>query len=147
MMTLARMLYSPLPMANDWVKALTAAFDDLYATMPTEHTAAIDEMLMITPLRCARMTGNAYLHANMTLLRFVAKMRSHTSSVIVVGPRSPAPMPTLLWRMSIRPNDFTQASIIPAHAVSDVTSASCAIPRPPSATTISSVSSADFSRR
>src|ERR1700724_1277408 len=65
--------------------------------------AAIDEILMIAPLICARMIGITCLAARMQLFRLIATQRSNASSVISSSSASPPARltPTLLCRMSI----------------------------------------------
>src|SRR5688572_16982472 len=103
MIALARMPYLALPPASDDVSEFTAAFDVLYASMGADATAASDEMLTMAPDRCSRMTGTTCLHVSHMPLRFTSKMRSQPASLSDVTPPSPAPMPTLLTRTSMRP--------------------------------------------
>src|SRR6187549_2890686 len=89
MIALTRMLYLALPVARQWVIALSAAFDTLYANRPDAQTAAIDDTLMIEPAFCSRIAGSACLTMNHGPLRFTSMMRSKFSSLSDAGPLSP----------------------------------------------------------
>src|SRR5258708_1225911 len=73
-------------------------------------------MLMITPESCCRMIGNTCLHAITVPRRLMAQTRSKASSVISRGEASPPAMltPTLLCRMSTRPQRFCAAAMASA---------------------------------
>src|SRR5260221_2873906 len=102
-------------------------------------------MLMITPERCCRMIGSTCLHAITVPRRLMAQTRSKASSVISRGEASPPAMltPTLLCRMSTRPQRFCAAATASASVCSLVTSASNATQSPPSPATSWAVSVAD----
>src|SRR5260221_1179191 len=102
-------------------------------------------MLMITPERCCRMIGSTCLHAITVPRRLMAQTRSKASSVISRGEASPPAMltPTLLCRMSTRPQRFCAAAMASASVCSLVTSASNATQSPPSPATSWAVSVAD----
>ncbi len=111
--------------------------------MPTEHTAATDEMLQIEPERCSLITGNACLQVRKTLFRFTSMICCQASSVRCVGPASPPPMPTLLCSTSIRPYSLVHPRTSASQSRSCVTSASKAAAAPPSSSIIAFVSRAD----
>src|SRR5579859_5401896 len=107
--------------------------------------AAIEEMLMIAPLFWLRMTGIAYFAARMQLLRLIATQLSIASSVIRSNSESPPARltPTLLWRMSSRPQRLGASSTIALRSRSLVTSASKAAALPPFASIRPTVSWAE----
>src|SRR5229473_4073514 len=107
--------------------------------------AAIEEMLMMAPLFCARMIGITCLAAKMQLLRLIATQRSSASSVISSSSASPPARltPTLLCRMSMRPQRTCASATIASMSASRVTSASKATAVPPLAPIMSTVSWAD----
>src|ERR1700722_4797575 len=107
--------------------------------------AAIDEMLMMAPLCCARMIGITCLAAKMQLLRLIATQRSSASSVKSSNSASPPAMltPTLLCRTSMRPQRFSASSAMALSSAILVTSALKATAVPPLAAIMSTVSWAD----
>jgi putative molybdopterin biosynthesis protein len=88
-MVLARTPCSAFWIASCCVYAIMAALVALYATVGYASQAATEEMVMITPERCARMIGSACLQAMTQPRRLMAEMRSKASSVISVGGASP----------------------------------------------------------
>src|SRR6516225_5781806 len=90
-------------------------------------------MLMIAPLICARMIGIAYFAAKMQLFRLMATTRSIASSVMAESSASPPARltPTLLCRMSMRPQRAFASATIALISLSRVTSASKAAAAPP----------------
>lgn len=60
MIVLTRMPCAALSIASDWLSALIAAFESLYAVSRVAPAiAAIDEMFTIEPAPCSRITGSA----------------------------------------------------------------------------------------
>src|SRR5260221_4794338 len=106
-------------------------------------------MLMMTPDFCCRMNGSTCLHAMIVPRRLMAQMRSKASSLSSSSGASPPARltPTLLCRMSMRPQRRCAAATAAASVASLVTSASKATHSPPSSATIAAVSSADSRRR
>src|SRR6266853_5713212 len=106
---------------------------------------AIEEMLMMTPLFCRRMIGITCLAAKIQLLRLIATQRSSASSVISSSSASPPARltPTLLCRISMRPQRACASATIALISASRVTSASKATAVPPLAPIMSTVSWAD----
>src|SRR6266853_437237 len=106
---------------------------------------AIEEMLMMTPLFCRRMIGITCLAAKIQLLRLIATQRSSASSVMSSSSASPAARltPTLLCRISMRPQRACASATIALISASRVTSASKATAVPPLAPIMSTVSWAD----
>src|SRR5216684_2181041 len=106
---------------------------------------AIEEMLMMAPLFCARMIGITCLAAKMQLLRLIATQRSSASSVISSSSASPPARltPTLLCRMSMRPQRACASATMASMSASRVTSASKATAVPPLAPIMSTVSWGD----
>ena len=74
-------------------------------------------------------------------------IRCQFSSLRCVGPASPIPIPTLLCRISIRPNCDRHASTIASQSASRAASASNATAVPPSPSIIACVSRADSRSR
>ena len=64
---------------------------------------------MIAPLPCFSITGSTYLQPRNAVLRLWLICLSQTSSLIATASPGAEP-PTLLTRMSMRPNRFTQSS-------------------------------------
>src|ERR1700722_16793612 len=106
-------------------------------------------MLMMTPLICWRMIGIVYFAAKMQLLRLIATQRSIASSVMPESSASPPARltPTLLCRMSMRPQRPCASATMALISASLVTSASKAIAVPPLAAIMSTVSWADWTLR
>src|SRR5882672_3745263 len=104
---------------------------------------------MMAPLPWLRMIGITCLAARMQLFRLIATQRSKASSVMASNSASPPARltPTLLCRMSMRPQRSCAAATAAASVASLVTSASKATHSPPSFATIAAVSSADSRRR
>src|SRR5262249_389188 len=75
---------------------------------PDQRMPATDEMFTMAPRSpaalggCATITGSTYLQVRNMLLMLTAETRSHSASERSTGPPVTA-MPTLLWRMSMRP--------------------------------------------
>ena len=115
--------------------------------MPTEQTAAMDEMLTIAPLRWPRMIGIAALLGMSTLFVFTLRMRSHASSRMLVTPESPSPMPTLLCSTSSRPYRSTHAATIFLQSASLVAFAAKLDAVPPPCSIMACVSREDSNRR
>src|SRR5882757_3904878 len=109
---------------------------------------AIEEMLMMAPLFCWRMIGITCLAARMQLLRLIATQRSNASSVILSSSASPpeSDTPTLLCRMSMRPQRPIASATIFLMSASLVTSAWKATAVPCFLAIMSAVSCADSSR-
>ena len=107
--------------------------------------AAIDEMLMIAPLFCARMIGITCLAANTQLFRLIATQRSNASSEMSSSSASPPDRltPTLLCRMSMRPQRPCASATIALRSAFLVTSALNAAAVPPLAAIMSTVSWAE----
>src|SRR5205814_2141482 len=105
-------------------------------------------MLMMTPLACRRMIGMTCLAARMQLLRLIATPRSNASSVILSSSASPpeSDTPTLLCRMSMRPQRPIASATIFLISASLVTSAWKATAVPCFLAIMSAVSCADSSR-
>src|ERR1044071_2458999 len=105
-------------------------------------------MLMIAPLFCWRMIGITSLQARMQLLRLIATQRSNASSVILSSSASPpdSDTPTLLCRMSTRPQRPIASATIFLMSAALVTSAWNAAAVPCLAAIRSAVSCADSSR-
>src|SRR5258708_11510769 len=82
-------------------------------------------MLMMAPLFCWRMIGITCFAARMQLLRLIATQRSNASSVILSSSASPpdSDTPTLLCRMSMRPQRPIASATIFLMSASLVTSA------------------------
>src|SRR6476646_6398637 len=106
-------------------------------------------MLMITPLFCSRMIGMTCLAARMQLLRLIATQRSNASSVILSSSASPpaSDTPTLLCRMSMRPQRACVSATIASRSALLVTSALKATAVPWLAPIRSTVSCADLRSR
>src|SRR5579883_603256 len=106
-------------------------------------------MLMITPLFCSRMIGITCLAARMQLLRLIATQRSNASSVILSSSASPpaSDTPTLLCRMSMRPQRACVSAAIALRSAFLVTSALKATAVPWLAPIMSTVSCADLRSR
>ena len=102
---------------------------------------------MITPLSCSRITGSTCFDVRNTLFRFTSMIRCQFSSLRCVGPASPMPIPTLLCRMSIRPNCDRHASTIATQSTSRAASASNDDAVPPSPAIIDCVCRADSRSR
>src|ERR1700741_4911794 len=102
-------------------------------------------MLMIAPLRCWHMIGITCFAARMQLFRLIATQRSNASSVIASSSASPPARltPTLLCRMSMRPQRASASATIALISASRVTSAWKAAAVPPLAAIRSTVSCAD----
>src|SRR5262245_17816302 len=80
MMAFTRMPYLALAKASWWVMAFTPDLETLYANNPpTEHTAAMDEILRIDPPPCVRITGIICLQVRNTLFMFTLRMRSQAA--------------------------------------------------------------------
>ena len=79
----------------------------------------------MAPARCRRMIGTTCLHAMIVPRRLIAETRSKASSVSSRSGLSPPAMltPTLLCRMSIRPQRRSASAIAAARVASCVTSA------------------------
>src|SRR6266853_5637967 len=105
-------------------------------------------MLTIAPLCCWRMIGITCLAARMQLLRLMATQRSNASSVILSSSASPpdSDTPTLLCRMSMRPQRPIASATIFLMSASLVTSAWKATAVPCFLAIMSAVSCADSSR-
>src|SRR5664279_4707267 len=82
-------------------------------------------MLMMAPLFCRRMIGITCLAAKMQLLRLIATQRSSACSVKVSSSESPPARltPTLLCRMSMRPQRVCASSTMALISACLVTSA------------------------
>src|SRR6266851_1651967 len=106
---------------------------------------AIEEMLMMAPLFCRRMIGITCFAAKIQLLRLIATQRSSASSVMSSSSASPPARltPTLLCRMSMRPQRACASATMASMSASRVTSASKATAVPPLAPIMSTVSWAD----
>src|SRR5215472_1290470 len=104
---------------------------------------------MMAPLRCRRMIGNTCSHAMIVPRRLIAQTRSNASSVSSSRGLSPPPMltPTLLCRMSIRPQRASASAIAEASVSCLVTSAATGTHSAPSFCAIAAVSSADATTR
>src|ERR1700687_2217471 len=92
--------------ASDSVKAMTAAFDVVYAVLcGIVYLTIADAMLTIRPHCCLRMGPTAARDIRNTPRTFTAMTRSHAPSVTAsISPRSPpCGAPALLTRMSSRP--------------------------------------------
>src|SRR3954470_943135 len=102
-------------------------------------------MLMIAPLFCARMIGMTCLAANTQLFKLIATQRSKASSEISSSSASPPDRltPTLLCRMSIRPQRPFASSTIALRSAFLVTSALNAAAVPSLAAVRSTVSWAE----
>src|SRR5579864_7096094 len=102
-------------------------------------------MLMMTPVRCWRITGSACFTAMIVPRRLIVAMRSKASSVIsVVGASLTKILThTLLCRISMRSQRLSAVPIIATRVCSFVTSASQAAASPPSLAMIATVSSAE----
>src|ERR1700761_4603193 len=102
-------------------------------------------MLMMTPLCCARMTGITCLAARIQLLRLIAMQRSSASSLISSSSASPPDRltPTLLCRISTRPQRLCASSTIALSSAFLVTSALNATAMPSLAAIMSAVSCAE----
>src|SRR5262245_1076733 len=102
-------------------------------------------MLTMAPDRCRRITGSVCLQAMTVPRRLMAETRSKASSVISVGGASPPARltPTLLCRMSMRPQRLTASSTAAFSVASLVTSASKGTHSPRSSAMIAAVSFAD----
>src|SRR5215475_13551348 len=91
-------------------------------------------MLTMAPLFCWRMMGITALQARMVLLRLIAVQRSNASSVMSRSSASPPEIetPTLLCRMSTRPQRCCASATIALMSASLVTSAwnAAAVPWP-----------------
>src|SRR5262249_44098675 len=105
-------------------------------------------MLTMAPLFCWRMIGMTCLAARMQLLRLIATQRSKASSVILSSSASPpaSDTPTLLCRMSMRPQRPIASATIFLMSASLVTSALKAAAVPWFLAIMSTVSRADSSR-
>ena len=103
-------------------------------------------MLMMTPLFCARMIGITCLAARMQLFRLIATQRSNASSVMSSSSASPPDRltPTLLCRISMRPQRPCASATIALMSAFLVTSALKATAVPPLAAIMSTVSWAEF---
>src|ERR1700732_3733086 len=106
-------------------------------------------MLMMAPLIWWRMIGIVYFAAKMQLLRLIATQRSIASSVMSESSASPPARltPTLLCRMSMRPQRPCVSATMALISASLVTSASKATAVPPLAAIMSTVSWADLTLR
>src|SRR6202163_2263332 len=106
-------------------------------------------MVMMAPLIWWRMIGIVYFAAKMQLLRLIATQRSIASSVMSESAASPPARltPTLLCRMSMRPQRPCASATMALISASLVTSASKAIAVPPLAAIMSTVSCADLTLR
>src|SRR4030081_753727 len=82
-------------------------------------------MLMMAPLFCARMIGITCLAARMQLFRLIATQRSNASSVMSSSSASPPDRltPTLLCRMSMRPQRACASSTLPLRSAFFLTAA------------------------
>src|SRR5258705_3054727 len=102
-------------------------------------------MLMIAPLFCARMIGITCLAASTQLFRLIATQRSNASSDMSSSSASPPDRltPTLLCRMSMRPQRPFASSTIALRSVFLVTSALNAAAVPSLAAIMSTVSWAE----
>src|SRR3977135_824373 len=102
-------------------------------------------MLMMAPLFCCRMIGITCLAARMQLLRLIATQRSKASSVMASSSASPPARltPTLLCRMSMRPQRPCASATMALMSASLVTSALQATAVPPLAVIMSTVSCAE----
>src|ERR1700761_9535927 len=102
-------------------------------------------MLMMAPLFCARMIGITCLAARMQLLRLIAMQRSSASSEMSSSSASPPDRltPTLLCRISTRPQRLCASSTIALSSAFLVTSALNATAMPSLAAIMSAVSCAD----
>src|SRR5207249_2935375 len=97
------------------------------------------------PLCCWRMIGITCLEARMQLLRLIATQRSKASSVIASSSASPPERltPTLLCRISMRPQRSCASATMALISASLVTSALEATAVPPLAAIMSTVSCAE----
>src|SRR5207244_11005568 len=102
-------------------------------------------MLMIAPLFCARMIGITCLAASTQLFRLIATQRSNASSDMSSSSASPPDRltPTLLCRMSMRPQRPCASDTIALRSVFWVTSALNAAAVPCLAAIMSTVSWAE----
>src|SRR5437879_5655629 len=102
-------------------------------------------MLMIGPLFCARMIGITCLAAKTQLFRLIATQRSNASSEMSSSSASPPDRltPTLLCRMSMRPQRVWASATIALRSAFLVTSALKAAAVPSLATIMSTVSWAE----
>jgi hypothetical protein len=62
----------------------------------------MEETFTIAPLACASICGSTALQVRNIDVRFVPITRCQSASLSSTGPPI-APIPTLLWRMSMRP--------------------------------------------
>src|SRR5215831_1703123 len=100
---------------------------------------------MMTPLFCCRMIGITCLAARMQPFKLIATQRSNASSVIASSSASPPARltPTLLCRMSMRPQRLIASAAIASICALLVTSAPKTAAVPPFAAIMSTVSSAE----
>src|SRR5258707_911844 len=98
-------------------------------------------MLMMDPPPCSRMIGMACLMDIHADLRLTLRMRSNAcSSARCAGPSPPPPIPTLLTRISIRPQRDLASATTAAQSASRETSARNGAALPPSLAIMATVS-------
>src|SRR3954465_15698251 len=96
---------------------------------PLQRIPEVDDRLTMAPAPCASITGNTCLQLRNTLLRLYAIWLSQVSSDSSTGPPGIDP-PTLLTRISIRPNFSRQAATIALLSAVFVTSQICVVIAP-----------------
>src|SRR5262245_54874808 len=107
---------------------------------------ATDAKLTIAPFPCFCMTGSTYLQPRKAVFRLCSICASQTSSLIVTALPGAEP-PTLLTRMSMRPNSPTQAATAASTSRASVMSTPRVRQVPPSLSMMALVTSAACLRR
>src|SRR5688572_25375924 len=91
---------------------------------PPQRMPEVEDRLTMAPLFCRSITGSTCLQARNRPFRLCSSCASQDSSLISTGPPGADP-PTLLTRMSTRPNFCSHAATMPCTAPESVMSQTC----------------------